>query len=173
MLYVRRTARRQTGQGVVFTEPKTHKSARQVSMSSETVMELKLHRLGQAQEKARMGDEYVDQGLVFARRNGEPWDSTVIDRVWRKLAVQAGVEQARVHDLRHAHAALLLKAGVPAKVISERLGHSAIGITMDTYAAVLPGMDQDAADQFDRLISQSGAQTKVRIRLEATGARTG
>ncbi len=56
------------------------------------------------------------------------------------------------HDLRHTHATLLLKQGIHPKIVSERLGHSTIGITMDTYTHVLPNMQKEAAQQFEQLI---------------------
>ena len=61
-------------------------------------------------------------------------------------AVGAGLPRIRLHDLRHSWATAALGAGVPAKVVSQRLGHSAIGITMDTYSHVIPQMDRDAAN---------------------------
>ena len=58
----------------------------------------------------------------------------------------------RLHDVRHSYATAALAAGVPAKVVSERLGHANIAITMDTYSHVLPGMDERAASAVARLI---------------------
>jgi Phage integrase family len=58
----------------------------------------------------------------------------------------------RLHDVRHSYATAALKAGVPGKVISERLGHSTVAFTLQTYTHVLPGMDRDAADQVAGLI---------------------
>jgi integrase len=55
----------------------------------------------------------------------------------------------RLHDLRHSHATQLLLQGVHPKVVSERLGHSRVGITLDTYSHVLPGMQEDAAEKID------------------------
>ena len=60
------------------------------------------------------------------------------------------VPTIRLHDLRHTHATLLLEAGVPVKVVSERLGHASIQLTLDTYAHVLPSMDADAVERFER-----------------------
>ena len=53
--------------------------------------------------------------------------------------------KVRFHDLRHTHASQLLRAGISPKVVSERLGHSTIGITLDVYSHVLPGMQEEAA----------------------------
>ena len=58
----------------------------------------------------------------------------------------------RFHDLRHTHAGLLLKAGIPPKVVSERLGHDTVAFTMDVYAHVIPGMQAAAAEAFDQLL---------------------
>ena len=63
----------------------------------------------------------------------------------------AGVPAIRFHDLRHTHGSLLIKEGVPVKVVSERLGHSNIAFTMQTYQHVLPGMQADAARTYERL----------------------
>jgi integrase len=62
-----------------------------------------------------------------------------------------------LHDLRHSHASAALAAGVPAKVVSERLGHATIAVTMDIYSHVLPGLDREAADTVARLILGGGS----------------
>ena len=62
---------------------------------------------------------------------------------------QAGFQGVRLHDARHTHATLMLKQGVNAKIISERLGHSSVVITLDTYSHVLPGLQEAAARGFD------------------------
>ncbi len=70
----------------------------------------------------------------------------------KRIIRKAGLNHIRVHDLRHTHATLMLKAGVHPKIISERLGHASIGITLDTYSHVLPGLQEAAAEQFDRVL---------------------
>lgn len=86
--------------------------------------------------------------LVFTRDDGTPWPPASITDRWRcqwpRLA-ELGVPRIRFHATRHVHATLLLEQGVPIKVVSERLGHSTIAMTMDVYAHVLPAMDRDAA----------------------------
>jgi integrase len=66
----------------------------------------------------------------------------------------------RFHDLRHAHAAHLLASGVHPKIASERLGHSKIGITLDLYSHVLPGMQDDAVVKLDTALKAAMAETK-------------
>ena len=64
----------------------------------------------------------------------------------------------RLHDLRHTHATLLFKAGVHPKIVSERLGHASIAITLDTYSHVLPGLQEAAAERFDRMLEGIGSK---------------
>jgi len=81
-----------------------------------------------------------------------------VDRVrgrppFRSYANRAGVPRIRLHDVRHTHGTLLIKAGVPVKVVSERLGHGNPAFTIDTYQHVLPGMQAEAARTFEQLIN--------------------
>ena len=73
-------------------------------------------------------------------------------RDYRKVVKSTNLPYIRFHDLRHTHATLLFQQGIHPKVVSERLGHSTIGITMDTYTHVLPNMQKEAADQFEQLL---------------------
>jgi integrase len=79
----------------------------------------------------------------------------LLSDAFRRLVQTSGLPYIRLHDLRHTHATLLLKAGVPIKDVSERLGHSTPGFTMATYQHVLPGMGADAAQRFGQLIADS------------------
>ncbi len=90
--------------------------------------------------------------LVFAQKNGKPIQPTEMARNYRNIVDLSGLPYIRFHDLRHTHATLLLKQGVHPKVVSERLGHSTIGITMDTYTHVLPNMQKEAALLLEQLI---------------------
>jgi integrase len=67
----------------------------------------------------------------------------------------------RFHDLRHSHASQLLKAGVHPKVVSERLGHAGIGITLDTYSHVLPGLQEDAVQRLNAVLASAIQKTNV------------
>lgn len=70
----------------------------------------------------------------------------------RNPSAKAGLRTIRLHDLRHTHATLALKAGVPVKVISERLGHESPAFTLKQYAHVIPGMQAEAAAQVAAMI---------------------
>jgi len=76
----------------------------------------------------------------------------VVSHTFAKVLRKAGLPHLRFHDLRHSHTSLLLKAGVHPKIVSERLGHANIGITLDTYSHVLPGLQERAAECFDEML---------------------
>ena len=89
---------------------------------------------------------------------GTPVDHKAVrERFWR-LCDAASVPRIRVHDLRHTAATLMLLAGVNVKVVSERLGHASIAITLSIYAHALPSMQRGAADALDALLRRPPAQ---------------
>jgi integrase len=94
----------------------------------------------------------MDSGLVFTRPDGSPIYPDLITGCFRRLARAAGLPPIRLHDVRHSYATAALAAGIPAKVVSERLGHANIGITLDVYSHVIPGMDAAAANAVASLI---------------------
>lgn len=101
-----------------------------------------------------------DDAYLFARDDGAPYHPQLLSDAFKKLVHRSGLPRIRLHDLRHTHATLLLKAGVPIKVVSERLGHSTPGFTMATYQHVLPGMQAEAAKTFAELLAPLPASTR-------------
>jgi integrase len=133
---------------------KTKAGNRTINLSESTIQVLKAHRKTVLEEKLLNGKSYQDQDLVFCTQMGTPvHPSNLRNRVFNKLIEVAEVPKIRFHDLRHTHATLLLSKGVNVKVISERLGHSNIKITLDTYSHVLPTMQKDAIDKLDSMIN--------------------
>lgn len=151
-LYVRQALQRLGGQGITFRAPKTRGSGRAVALSPDTVRRLRQHRQRQLEERLLLGQAYQDNGLVFATPMGMPSDPANLRRAWSRIVKAAGLGHLRFHDLRHAHATLMLAGGVHPKIVSERLGHSGIRITMDTYSHVMPGLQAQAAAQMDGLL---------------------
>ena len=135
---------------MTYSAPKTAKSARSVALSRETVNRLRRHRHDQLESRLVLGPAYQDDDLVFATAIGTPYNPSNVRRIWLTITRQAGL-QMRFHDLRHAHATLMLQQGTHPKIVSERLGHSTIAITLDTYSHVLPGLQREAADKLDSL----------------------
>jgi len=85
---------------------------------------------------------------VPAAPHGGPWRPSNLDTIWRRFSTRPEPE-IRFHDLQHACAAQLLKAGVHATVVAERLGHASVGVTLDTGSPVMPGMQDEAAEKID------------------------
>lgn len=135
------------GGGWTLTEPKTRGSRRTVTLPALTMNALAWHRTRQEAEKLAAGDQYKDAGFVFAGQLGQPLDlKNTTSRHFRPLLARANVPTIRVYDLRHTHATLMLSAGVPVKVVSERLGHASAVMTLNVYA-VLSGQQEDAVSR--------------------------
>ena len=94
---------------------------------------------------AEMGPEYGDRDLVATHANGSPIHRHSFSQTFTQLVSRAGIRPIRLHDLRHTHATLALKAGVPVKVVSERLDHESPAFTLKQYARVIPGVQAAAA----------------------------
>jgi integrase len=99
-----------------------------------------------------MGPAYRDHDLVFPRPSGDPLDGCAVSKAFRRLVTKAGISPLRFHDLRHTAATLMLAAGVHPKVVSERLGHATVAITLNIYSHVLPDLQRDAARLMDGVL---------------------
>jgi integrase len=139
------------------SEPKTARGRRALALDPVTVAALRRHRARQLEHKLAVGARYLESGLVFTWLDGSPIHPLRFSRWFEQHARRAGLPKIRLHDLRHSYASAALAAGVPAKVISERLGHTTIAVTMDIYSHVLPGLDREAADTVARLILGGGS----------------
>lgn len=131
---------------------KTKKSVRSVAISPETVEMLKEHRQMVVQERVALGPDYENYDLVVCTHFGGPVTQRGIQKVWNSFIKKTGAPKITFHDLRHTHASLLIRQGVHIKVISERLGHSSVSITMDLYGHLMPNMQEDAAAGLDIII---------------------
>jgi len=103
-------------------------------------------------QRALLGKPLTDEDFVFAHPDGTLLDPSTVSHTFNKIIRKAGLPHIRLHDLRHTHASLLLQAGVHIKVVQERLGHSSIRVTLDTYSHVLGGLQEAAAQRFDDLL---------------------
>jgi integrase len=140
------------GYRLQWSEPKTAKSRRVVDLDAQTVVILREHRRSQIEERLAWGPGYSDGDLVFAKENGEPYHPDRFGGRFENLVSASGLPRIRFHDLRHTHATLGLAAGIHPKVMSERLGHSSISITLDTYSHAVPALQKDAADRIAALV---------------------
>lgn len=144
--------RTKVGSSMVDGEPKTDTGRRSVDLDAATVAVLRRWRAQQRADQLAWGPAYQRSDHVFTREDGSLLHADHLAQRFDRLASSAGVPRVRFHDLRHTHATLLLKAGVPVKVVSERLGHASPAFTMNVYQHVLPGMQAEAAATFAALI---------------------
>jgi integrase len=135
-------------------EPKTAKSRRTVPLPPKVMDLLREHRKTQKEHRLASQSPYTDHGLVFATRTGQPLDAQNVNFQYLKgVLTKAGLPATiRLYDLRHTCATLLLAAGENPKVVSERLGHASVVLTLDVYSHVLPTMQQSATDRLDSLL---------------------
>jgi integrase len=127
----------------VLTEPKTSTSRRTIALPPFVVAALRAHKRRQAEERVGAGEE-TEEGLVFVSPAGRPLSAGWITHRWRAISRAAGLDLT-FHGLRRGQATLLVAMGVHPKVVSERLGHATVAMTMDVYAGVARASDQAAA----------------------------
>ena len=152
-LQVRGTLQRGADNELEIREPKTKSSTRRILLPQLAVDALVRHIGRQREKREKAGDAWDDRGLVFTNEIGRPVNALNLwGRSFRPLLKRAGIEGLRFHDLRHSAATLLLEQNVHPKVVSEMLGHTEIGITLDLYSHVTPTMQAGAASTFDNVL---------------------
>jgi len=139
------------GGNVIFRSPKTAAGRRTIALSPSVVLMLAEYREDREHETRLLGQIISEDDLVFSNLGKNLLPNTVT-HAWQKLIKRTGSKAIRFHDARHTHASLMLKAGIHPKVVQERLGHSSIAITLDTYSHVAPGLQMAAAQRFDDLV---------------------
>ena len=135
-----------------FGPPKTKAGRRSIALDKGTVDALRDRRGAWAAEKVKAGEVYEDHDLVFCRADGSRLDPDVVSLAFERLVRKSRLPRIRFHDLRHTHATLGLAAHVHPKVMSERLGHSSITITLDLYSHAIPALGADAADRIAAVV---------------------
>jgi integrase len=137
-----------------FVEPKTSRSRRSIAISQKNIALLREHRKKQSVRRLKIGPRWHDYDLVFPTREGKPIQAhNILRRHLRPILKEAKLPLAlNLYGLRHTCATLLLSAGVNPKIVSERLGHASIVLTLDTYSHVLPNMQQSAADELEKIL---------------------
>lgn len=141
--------------GYSWGTPKTAKGRRLVALDEACVTALRAHRARQLGERLALGAGYADSDLVVCTVTGEPLHPKTFSYYFRRAARRTGLPPIRLHDLRHTHATLALRAGVHPRVVQERLGHANVSITLDTYSHVDLDMQAAAARQVAALVNAS------------------
>jgi integrase len=153
VIHVRRTLVRNGGR-IALGEPKTKNSRRPVDLTGAAVEALKTHLEQQLEDIQRLGDLYLDDGLVFTSGVGTLINpSNLRRRSFKPLLHRAGLPQIRFHDLRHTCATLLLSRNTNPRLVQALLGHATVAITLDTYSHIIPGMGNLTARTMEDIFS--------------------
>lgn len=155
-----------------FEEPKTARSRRTIFLPAPLLSKLVAHKRKQAEERLKLGAAWQAHDLVFCSEQGTPLSiPNLTYRYFRPILEKAELPRIRLYDLRHTCATLLLIAEENPKVVSERLGHSTIVLTLDTYSHVLPTMQQQATKRLEKLLynQRSAKENEVASGLTKTG----
>jgi integrase len=134
-------------------QPKTSRSRRLIPLPDALVHQLLQHKQAQTFQRLKAANLWTDHDLIFTTTFGLPHSlPNLTYRVFRPILTAAGLPRIRVYDLRHSHATLLLAAEENPKVVAERLGHSTVLLTLDTYSHVLPTMQRAATAKLEKLL---------------------
>lgn len=155
------------GRVIIQSRAKTAAGSRLVHLTPQTVDALRDHRKRQLSERLAAA-EWEENDLIVCTGKGTPVNpggnvNRSFDAILRATRLPDGVRprRIRIHDLRHTAATLLLGAGVPAKIVSERLGHATIGITLDLYSHVTGDMQAGAALAMGALFDRKRAKVEA------------
>lgn len=134
--------------GLFVGDPKNESSFRKIVLTKKCVRVLKKHRQRFLQHRMA-ADEWKGNKVVFCTGTGRLiWPSNIRRRL-NKALEDLEIPEVTFHGLRHTHATLMLTSGVHPKIVSERLGHSSIEITLDRYSHVLPSIQREGVSKFE------------------------
>jgi len=146
----------------VFRQPKSKKGRRLVALSPSLALLLRDRKAKQELDRMLLGKPLLPSNLVFSNPDGSPLQPGSITQAFTRMTRSIGLHGVRFHDLRHTHATLMLWQGIHPKIVSERLGHSSIAITLDTYSHVMPGLQEAAAQRFEQGLQMVPADVPVK-----------
>ena len=143
-------ARARTSNGrIVTTRPKTRASRRTITLDDTILAIMADYKAAQQEHFKCMGKRWTENNFIFVDDNGFPHSPDAFSDHFRKLADSLGFDRARFHDLRHAHASILINQSVSPKAIQVRLGHSDIQTTFNTYGHLFPDTEANASRSFE------------------------
>lgn len=157
----------------VYRQPKSDKSRRTIALPPSAALALNHERQKRNHLAAISGEPLKGDALVFSHANGEPLLPGTVSQAWRRLVERSGLRRLRLHDARHTHATIMLKGGVHPKIVQERLGHSSIELTLDTYSHVAPGLQEAAAQKFEDIMLSAKSQEKGKLGLHVNNFKNG
>jgi integrase len=152
-----RSTRIRYGSTTATSTPRTARGNRTIAIGPMTCAALKAWKRAQTVERLFCGPAWQQTPTAWSSPspNGSAPNPEAFSNLFRTLVRQSGLSPIRLHDLRHSYATAALAAGVPVKVLSQRVGHADVGVTLAVYAHVLPGDDEEAARRADALLSEA------------------
>ncbi|GIN38426.1 site-specific integrase [Heyndrickxia oleronia] len=145
----------ETKKGVKFGDLKTPSSFRNVAIDDFLISILKDQINKNNELKLKLGSEYHDHKLIFCHEDGQIFRPTGLNRPFRRYIELSGVPKIKFHDIRHTHATLLLELGINPKIVSDRLGHASVKMTLDTYSHVSLNIQSDVAEVFSKHVRKA------------------
>ena len=133
----------------VIKSPKTEAGVRDIRLGDEVMSVLREERKRYLEDALTQGIGFQNLNFVIRQSDGSPIRPDSMSKKWRRFLEDKKLPSIRFHDLRHSNATALIQAGVNARVVQQRLGHSDVNITLNTYTHVLPEMDMEAAEKLD------------------------
>ncbi|GGE63525.1 site-specific integrase [Priestia taiwanensis] len=152
---VKRTLYYTSEQGIIVQSTKNSQSMRSISISDFVLDELKQHKVWQLERKLQFNIPYYEESYITANETGDPLSPSHVYGHFSKAVKNAGIKKIRFHDLRHTHASLMLLLGEHPKIVSERLGHSSIEMTMNTYSHVTFYMQKESSNRFEEALKKT------------------
>ena len=138
--------------GFIIKAPKSEAGIRDIQIGDEVVSVLKMAHTQYKIDALAFGSGFQNLSFVIRQNDGSPLHPDSMTRKWSRFLKDNNLPHIRLHDLRHSNATALIMAGVNPRVVQQRLGHSDVNITLNTYTHVLPEMDMDAANKLDTII---------------------
>jgi integrase len=152
-LQVQRQVQRVARKGLMFFEPKSRAGRRVIIVGESVITVLRDHFVAQQIQRQEMGDTWIEYSLIFPSTVGTPMDHRNLYHDYKDLLKIANLPDINFHALRHTAATMMLQQNVHPKVVQERLGHADISLTLNTYSHVLPGMQEEAAEKIDEILT--------------------
>jgi integrase len=151
---VRQLERNPKSPGEYFSRVKTEAGRRKIKLGDQTIEKLRNHLNFQSEErKALARGKWIENDMIFPSMVGTPMNQSNLYRHFKQTLLKVGLNEIRFHDLRHTAASLMLNHGVPAIVVSKRLGHSKVSVTLDIYGHLIQEMQDGPAAMIDELIT--------------------
>ena len=138
------------GEKITFKEPKTKSGRRTIALTPTNCVLLREHKESAVKQRKSLNQkDLTNDDLIFSHWNGQPFTPNGITHAWIKFIRSCGINNVRLHDLRHTMASIMLSENVHPKIVQERLGHAKISTTLDTYSHVVPGLQKASAKKLD------------------------